>query len=313
MGQRELRFKTAEFRTKMTDDGQMMVSGYVNLTGEFSDPLSLGHGESFIETIEPGAFQKALERASELGEDIDFLAEHDTSKILSSTRNNSLTLKEDNRGLYMSAIITPTSWGKDFYSLISDGIIRNFSFGFTVDEEQDQWDFKDSGIHTRVIGGLDLFEVSVVRHPAYPQSYVEARNLTSSEKLLEIRKGDKKMKKKLEIREEDEIKDESEKEESELVDVTGSIIAIDQKMDKIEKKLDEVLNIFLNKDETEDEKEEENVKSEKQAEKDEKKEEFEQEDEIEEEDKKDNKKSKNIPNDMTDAINELIKEFEEEK
>lgn len=309
MEYRELRLKTAEFRAKKTDNGRMLVSGYVNLTGQFSDPLTITSDEKFVETIAPGAFKRSLSRSKELGRDIDFLAEHDTTKILSSTRNNSLTLREDNKGLYMSAIITPTTWGEDYYSLVSEGIIRNFSFGFTVKEENDEWRFNENGMHERVIRDLDLFEVSIVRHPAYPQSYVEARDIMSSDKIIEIRKGDSKMedKTKLEIREEEsDIDKEEDREEPEIVDVTGSIISTDQRLNVIEKKLDEVLTFILTEDEEEEIQEEEEVKQEKQEEIESKKEEM-MEDEIDEE------RSEDKSIELRNAIDELIKEFEGEE
>lgn len=301
MQHRELRFKDAEFRTSRSKDGSMLVSGYVNLTGQFSDPLTITENESFVETIAPGAFARAIDRASANGEDIDFLAEHDMTKILSSTRNNSLTLVEDNKGLYMSAKIANTTWGKDFYSLISEGIIRNFSFGFIVHEFNDEWEFNDSGMHKRTIRDLELFEVSIVRYPAYPQSYVEARGLTTSDEIIEIRKGDKDMAKKVETRAEEEVELEEDKEEPELVDVTGSIIAIDQRLEAIDKKLDEVLKITLETEEEEAEEEEEEIIEEKQEEKDAKKAEA-MEDVEETKSKEDDE--------LRSAIDKLIKEFE---
>lgn len=294
MQHRELRFKTAEFRTEKGKDGSMIVSGYVNSTGEFSDPLRINRHESFIETIAPGAFSRAIERAASENKDIDFLAEHDPTKILSSTRNNSLTLVEDSKGLYMSSRIADTSWGNDFYKLISEGIIRNLSFGFVVDEENDDWEFNESGNHKRVIRELDLFEVSAVRHPAYPQSYVEARGLTPSNEMIEIRRGDNKMDKELETREE-EVSQEEDREESEVADVTGSIISIDQRLETMESKLDEVLDIVLSRGEEEEEVEEEELTEEKKEEEEAKKKEAIEEDEEDE---------------LRTAIDNLIEEFD---
>lgn len=311
MQHRELRFKTADFRTSKTDNGKMIVSGYVNLTGEFSDPLTISRDERFIETIAPGAFQRALERAEKLGNDIDFLAEHDTTKILSSTRNKSLTLVEDDKGLFMSAIITPTTWGRDFYNLISDGIIRNFSFGFTVEEENDEWEFNSNGLHKRVIRDLDLFEVSIVRYPAYPQSYVEARNLTSSSEIIDIRRGEKQMDKEIEKREED-IKEEEEKEKPEVVDVTGSIIATDQRLNTIERKLDEVLNIFMSSEEEKDIEEEKEVKEEKKQEEEEKKEESTEDLETKSEPVEE-KEERSKEDELKIALDAIIKEYEGEE
>lgn len=148
----------------------LVVEGYVNETNKWSLPMRSKKGP-FIETIVPGAFKKALKRNT----DIHFLAEHDSKKILSSTRNNSLTLSEDEKGLKMKATISKTSYGKDYYQLIKDGILGNMSFGFRV--IKDSWVQNSKGVLERSISDLDLFEVSVVTNPAYPTSSISARGL----------------------------------------------------------------------------------------------------------------------------------------
>lgn len=151
-----------------TSEG-LVVSGYVNETGKQSHLL--GNKKKFKETIQKGAFTRALSK----GNDIHFLAEHDENKILASTRNGSLTLKEDEKGLLMTAEISNTSYGRDYHTLIKDGILRNMSFGFTVDK--DKWNKAKDGTYTREVSELTLYEVSVVTNPAYPQSSISARGL----------------------------------------------------------------------------------------------------------------------------------------
>lgn len=167
----ELRNSKIEFRVdNQTDSQTMHVSGYVNRTGEWSEVL--GNTTKFVERIAPGAFARALQNATN---DIDFLAEHNDQLILASTRNGSLTLKEDNTGLYMEATIAPTSWGKDYFQLIQDGILRNMSFGFIA--LKDSWDVREDGVYERTIEELQLIEVSVVKNPAYSQSTIAARGI----------------------------------------------------------------------------------------------------------------------------------------
>ena len=151
------------------DEGKLIVSGYVNETGKQSHLL--GNKKKFKETIQKGAFTRALSK----GNDVHFLAEHDENKILASTRNGSLTLKEDEKGLLMTAEISNTSYGRDYHTLIKDGILRNMSFGFSVDK--DNWNRGNDGTYTRDISDLTLYEVSVVTNPAYPQSTISARGL----------------------------------------------------------------------------------------------------------------------------------------
>lgn len=164
----ELRVQNAELTS--SEDGSMTVSGYVNETGKLSNIL--GVTTKFVEKIAPGAFQRAIDNSQR---DIDFLAEHDNKKILASTRNGSLKLKEDDKGLFMSATIAPTSWGRDYYELIKAGILKNMSFGFRT--IKDSWRSIDLDLFERTVEELELFEVSVVRDPAYSQSSIAARGI----------------------------------------------------------------------------------------------------------------------------------------
>ncbi|MDA1987222.1 phage major capsid protein [Bacillus cereus group sp. BcHK104] len=163
----ELRVNQTNIEAK--EDGSMTVNGYVNKTEQFSEML--GRNEHFKEKISRGAFKRAIEKAKE----IHFLAEHDGEKILASTRNSSLQLSEDTNGLYMSATVAPTSWGKDYYELIKSGILKNMSFGFR--SIKDSWKKTTQGYFERTIHELELFEVSVVRDPAYSQSSISARGI----------------------------------------------------------------------------------------------------------------------------------------
>ncbi|MGE7185582.1 phage major capsid protein [Peribacillus sp. NPDC006672] len=164
----ELRVQNTELHS--IKDGTMTVSGYVNKTGQLSNVL--GVSKKFVEKITKGAFQRAINKAAH---DIDFLAEHNSKLILASTKNDSLKLLEDNEGLYMEATITPTSWGKDYYELINSGIFKNMSFGFRT--VKDSWKSNGVGLFERTIEELELFEVSVVKDPAYSQSSIAARGI----------------------------------------------------------------------------------------------------------------------------------------
>lgn len=76
----ELRQIDVELSGVKEESGDLLVSGYVNQTGQWSQPL--GRENRFIERIESGAFTRALER----GNDVHFLAEHDNAKLLASTK-----------------------------------------------------------------------------------------------------------------------------------------------------------------------------------------------------------------------------------
>ena len=166
-----------EFRmhdAKMTSEGDMIVAGYVNQTEQFSQELGLV--KRFKEKISKGAFQRAISKSDR---DIDFLAEHDSSVVLASTKNGTLDLKEDDKGLYMEARVINTSAGRDWYEMISSGLITNMSFGFQ--SINDEWRSVGENLFERTINDLELFEVSAVRNPAYAQSSISNRGLDTSD------------------------------------------------------------------------------------------------------------------------------------
>lgn len=169
----ELRFQGTKLSANKDDS--LTVSGYVNKTGQLSEVL--GSTKKFVEKIAKGAFTQAIKNAKE----IDFLAEHDSKKILSSTRNRSLKLREDSQGLYMEATIVPTSYGTDAYELIKSGIFQNMSFGFRT--IRDSWKALGNGLHEKTIEEMELLEVSVVKNPAYSQSTIAARGINLIEKV----------------------------------------------------------------------------------------------------------------------------------
>ncbi|PFZ64874.1 phage major capsid protein [Bacillus wiedmannii] len=169
MTQLELRQVDVELSGVKQESGELLVSGYVNQTGEWSQ--TMGQVNRFIERIEPGTFTNALNK----GNDVRFLAEHDNAKLLASTKNGSLQLREDGKGLYMEARISDTSWGRDYHQLIQDGLLTNMSFGMQVNEQQ--WDKQNDGTYKRTITDINLAEVSVVYNPAYVQSSIQARSI----------------------------------------------------------------------------------------------------------------------------------------
>lgn len=166
MEQMEVRVLSSHINS---NDNDLVVEGLVNQTESLSHVL--GKHKKFREKIKKGAFQEAINESRR----IDFLAEHRQDFLLATTENNSLELWEDNEGLKMRAKIAPTSYGKDFYTLMSEKLISHMSFGFKV--LKDSWKSGIDGIYERTVEKLELKEVSVVRNPAYPASAISARGI----------------------------------------------------------------------------------------------------------------------------------------
>ena len=153
----ETRVFTNEFEVR-EDAAGMRLTGYAARFNEPSEPLP------FIERIAPGAFKRSLKSRN----DIKLLWNHDSSMVLGSTRAGTLKLMEDERGLYVDAILPDTSYGRDAKVSIQRGDVTGFSFGFTVPAGGDSW---NSDGNERTLKSVRLLEVSTgVAFPAYPST-----------------------------------------------------------------------------------------------------------------------------------------------
>lgn len=208
-------------------DNLLRVSGHIE-TGAASKLL--GRDENtWREIIAPGTFRNAIQKAFEANQDIDLIVDHDVKRILSSTANNSLLLEEDDIGLRFEAVVSDTSWGRDFYALIKDGIIKGVSFGMTVNE--DYWNYLEDGTALRTIVDINLFEISVLKTPAYSRTLVEARDF----ELAEIKVPENKTKKETRALDE-ELNDEIEVKPEDIMDALNLIA---EKIDNVFIKLKE--------------------------------------------------------------------------
>jgi HK97 family phage prohead protease len=152
IGKTEVRTNQIELRAE--GDG-MTFTGYAALFNQPSLPLP------FTEYVRPGAFKRSLQSRNRMM----LLWNHDTSNPLASTRNGSLQLVEDDRGLKVTATLPDTTLGRDLATLIRTQVIDAMSFGFSV--RKDSW--SQDG-QTRYLDDVTLFEVSVVSTPAYEQT-----------------------------------------------------------------------------------------------------------------------------------------------
>jgi len=153
-----------ELRAGETGDG-MTFTGYAAVFNSASEPLP------FIETITPGAFTRTLDSRNE----VKMFVNHDTSRVLATTRSGSLRLSEDAFGLRVEADLPPTTDGKDLSILMQRKIVDSMSFGFSVPHGGDEWS-EDSS--TRVLNEIRLHEVSIVTSfPAYSATTAAVRSL----------------------------------------------------------------------------------------------------------------------------------------
>jgi uncharacterized protein len=154
-------FTVQDVEARQADDGTMRLRGYAAVFNDASVPLP------FKETIAPGAFRKTLSETP----DVRLLINHE-GLPLARTKNGTLTLTEDDRGLFMDAVIADTSEGRDLYKLVERGDVDQMSFAFRVIRQK--WS-EDRSTRTLTEVSLADGDVSVVTYPAYPTTTVEAR------------------------------------------------------------------------------------------------------------------------------------------
>jgi HK97 family phage prohead protease len=154
-------FTVRDVEARQADDGTMRLRGYAAVFNDDSVPLP------FIERIAPGAFRKTLTETP----DVRLLINHE-GLPLARTKNGTLILTEDDRGLYMDATIADTSEGRDLYTLVERGDVDQMSFAFRVIRQK--WN-EDRTTRTLTEVSLADGDVSVVTYPAYPTTTVEAR------------------------------------------------------------------------------------------------------------------------------------------
>lgn len=158
--------RTPEIRA--SEDGKTII-GYAAVFNSLSDDLGW-----FREKIRPGAFSKCLAGDP----DVRCLFNHDSNLVLGRTRNGTLDLLEDDKGLKFECQLPDTQTARDLRALIERGDVSQCSFGFYVLEQA--WEEKKVGDQvetTREIIECELFDVSPVTFPAYPATSVEARTL----------------------------------------------------------------------------------------------------------------------------------------
>jgi HK97 family phage prohead protease len=159
-------FTVRDVEARQAEDGTMRLSGYAAVFNDSSVPLP------FKESIAPGAFRKTLMETP----DVRLLINHE-GLPLARTKNGTLKLTEDDRGLYMDAEIADTSEGRDLYKLVERGDVDQMSFAFRVIRQK--WsDDRSRRVLTEV--SLADGDVSVVTYPAYPTTSVEAREALRS-------------------------------------------------------------------------------------------------------------------------------------
>lgn len=96
---------------------------------------------------------------------------NDNCLILARTRNKSLELTVDSKGLKIRANLIDTTQNRDIYKMIKARLLDKMSFAFSVRKQE--WDYENDV--RRITEIAQLFDVSVVDVPAYDTTNIYAR------------------------------------------------------------------------------------------------------------------------------------------
>src|SRR5574344_196018 len=156
-------YRTSHVKLRERDDNEeLRIEGYFVV---YDDETMLWEG--VYEKIDRNAFE------GELDKDIRALAGHDREKVLGRVKNNTLTLRSDEKGLWGSILINkddPEAFS--LYQKVKRGDIDQCSFGFIPTEEERE---SRSNGELFIVKRCKLIEVSVVAFPAYENTSVSAR------------------------------------------------------------------------------------------------------------------------------------------
>ena len=145
----------------LNNEDKMIVEGYAVVFDSITD---LGYRK---EVIDRNAFN-----GCDMSDVCMKYNHEDNVLIMARTRNNSLQILIDDRGLKIRAELIDTQNNKDIYKMIQAGLLDKMSFAFTVSSEDMNYE-----TDTRRITSIDkLFDVSVVDVPAYDTTEIYARN-----------------------------------------------------------------------------------------------------------------------------------------
>jgi hypothetical protein len=159
----EVRSYRVELRAAREEGKPPVLEGHAAVFDEWS--VDLG---GWKERIRAGAFAEALTRS-----DARALFNHDPNYVLGRQSSGTLELWEDRQGLVFRAVAPATQWASDLLVSIERGDIREGSISFIVAE--DKWGMADSQIVRDVLTMQELYDVSVVTYPAYPQTSAQVR------------------------------------------------------------------------------------------------------------------------------------------
>ena len=173
---RKLDIQLKAVETKKADNEEseeMRIEGYAAV---FNSPETYG----YTELIAPTAFDD-----TDMKDVVLRYNHNDNFMVLARTRNKSLKLTVDEKGLFIDAVLQDDiTEHKDIFNAIKSCLIDKQSFAFTVESEEYNYE-----TDTRTITKIGkLFDVSVVDFPFYNDTDVSVARAANNDEFLKRRK-----------------------------------------------------------------------------------------------------------------------------
>ncbi len=131
------------------------------------------------ERIIPGAFNDSI-----AADDVRALFNHEPNMVLGRNRAGTLRMVEDSHGLSVEIDMPDTSYARDLLVSMRRGDVSQMSFAFTIPKGGQSWQKNEDGSNTRTLSKVQLFDVSPVTYPAYPQTDCAVRSLQEFQRTL---------------------------------------------------------------------------------------------------------------------------------
>jgi len=165
-------FPVEELRSITDEDGLRHITGYAAVFNSLSEEMY-----GWKEKIAPGAFAETIG-----ADDIRALKNHNSDYVLGRNKSGTLILSEDQRGLKIDIIPPEAQWAIDLMVSIDRKDVDQMSFGFRTIDQMWEGEYPDE---IRTLMKVQLFDVSPVTFPAYPDTEVGLRSLEEHRKVVE--------------------------------------------------------------------------------------------------------------------------------
>jgi len=156
-----------ECRLRSEANESRTIGGYASVFNKRSDDLG-----GFYEVVGESAFNQSRGRGFP---GVVALYNHDQNMLLGTTAARTLRIDTDEHGLIYEVDLP--SARADLHELVQRGDVSKSSFAFrVVGDDGDEWEMDDKGQVRRTLHNVQLFDVSAVNTPAYPDATVGARS-----------------------------------------------------------------------------------------------------------------------------------------